>query len=261
MRRFLSEYAFILAVFAASIGGHYWFVFVHRPQLKTMHIQMSDQAGVTRVAVQIVAARPKPKLELTEPVTEIKPIETPEPMEVQPAKVDIPPEKTIAAEIPRPTAPPAPPPPPPIEKVEEQEKPPEEKPPEPPRRRKPKPAEIQQDRPEIQSVNDQTVYQEAKRGSDVKVSAQNFPRPNYPPDLLLKGIEGDLDLAVKIDETGKVVSVAVLRSSGHAAMDRNAVDVVSRQWRFNPPTRDGRPVAEEVKIPMLYSIGKSRRTR
>jgi protein TonB len=260
LRRLLQDYAVFLVLLSASVGGHYWFVFVHRkPPPLVLHVPISDVQGVTRVAIQIVAARPKPTLEVPEPVVAVKPIETPEPLPLEIAKVELPPEKIITTDVPRPNAPPAPPPPPPVEKVDEEEMPPEEKPPEPPRKRRPKLAEVQ-NQPEIKSENDVTAYQDATRGSDVKVTASYQPFPVYPLNLYNQKIEGDVDLVVKLDETGKVIAVSVLRSSGKIEFDQSAVDVVSRSWRFNPPLdADGRPVAHEVKVPILFSYDRSRK--
>lgn len=261
LRRLLQDYAVFLVLLSASVGGHYWFVFVHRkPPPVVIRVPMATQQGVTRVAIQVVAARPKPTLEVPEPIVEIKPIETPEPMPLELAKIELPPEKIITTDVPRPNAPPAPPPPPPIEKVEEQEKPPEDKPPEPPRKRKQKVAEVQ-NQPEIKSENDQTVYQDAMSGTNAPPSASYNPAPNYPPRLHARGIEGTVDVVVRIDESGKVIGISVLNSSGYLDMDQEALDLVGRRWRFSAAIRNGKAVAEEIRVPILFSIGRSRKTQ
>lgn len=255
LRRLLQDYAVFLVLLSASVGGHYWFVFVHRkPPPVVIRVPISDVQGVTRVAIQIVAARPKPTLEVPEPIVAVKPIETPEPMPLELAKIELPPEKIITTEVPRPNAPPAPPPPPPVEKVEEEEMPPEEKPPEPPRKRKQKVAQLQE-QPEIKSLNDQNFVQDAARGSESPVTVLTNPDPDYPNNLWRRRIESRLELAVRIDVTGKPYNVTVWKSSGYPEFDRSAVDKVSRDWRFNPKKlADGTPVEDYVTLPISFKL-------
>lgn len=254
LRRLLQDYAVFLVLLSASVGGHYWFVFVHRQAPPTtVRVPIAAQQGVTRVAIQIVADRPKPTIEREEPVVELKPIETPDPMPIELAKVEIPLDKIFTAEVPRPNAPTAPPPPPPMMKVEEQEKPPEEKPLEPPKKRKPKLAQVQ-DQPEIRSLNTQDLIQEATQGRDVVATVRVNPLPPYPPDLWQQRVEGIVLLAVNIDETGKPTGIGVQTSSGYPAMDQSALNTVWRFYHFNPTMRNGKPVADYIALPIRFSI-------
>jgi protein TonB len=254
LRRLLQDYAVFIVLLTASVGGHYWFVFWQRkPPEQTVRVPISAQQGVTRVQIQIVAARPKPQVELTEPVVELKPIETPELKPIELVKVELPPEKTITAEMPRPNAPPAPPPPPPLAKVEEQEPPPEEKPPEPPRKRKQKLAQVQ-DQPEIESLNNQDLFQDATQGSNVTATVRVKPLPPYPPDLWQRRIEATVMLAVNIDETGKPTGISVQTSSGYPAMDQSALNTVWRTWHFNPTLRNGKPIVDYIAVPIRFRL-------
>ncbi len=131
-------------------------------------------------------------------------------------------------------------------------------PPESPRKRMTKVAEIQA-QPEIKSENDQNIVQEAMRGSNKSASAVAQPTPDYPAELFGLKAEGDVVLVVKIDETGKVVGASVSQSSGYPAMDRNAIEVVSRRWKFTPAMVDGRPATQEVEVKLLFSYLRSRR--
>lgn len=254
LRRVILDYAVFLVLFAGSILGHYWFVFVYKPKL-VIRVPVTDrEAGRTQVAIQIVAARPKPKLELEEIVKEVTPQELPKPPELVVAKVDLPPEPIITAEIPSPKAPPAPPPPPPMEKIED-EKPPEEKPPE-PRKRKQETAKPPEPTP-IESENTATIVQEEMRGVDRPPRALFNPVPVYPAALLLQGVQSTLDLSVTIDETGKATSVTVLRSSGYPEMDQSAVTAVLK-WKFAPAERGGKAVAHAVTQLIRFTIGPRR---
>src|SRR5262249_35563583 len=62
--------------------------------------------------------------------------------------------------------------------------------------------------------------------------AQNKP-PRYPPDARRHGIERTVILEIEIHETGKVSSLTVGQSSGHAILDDAALDAV-RKWTFEP---------------------------
>jgi protein TonB len=46
--------------------------------------------------------------------------------------------------------------------------------------------------------------------------------------------------------------VEVARSSSHRALDQAAVRAV-RRWRFEPATRQGRPVSQVVQVPVAFS--------
>jgi len=62
--------------------------------------------------------------------------------------------------------------------------------------------------------------------------------PEYPPDMLEKGVEGVVILKIVVSETGAVGDVQVL--AGADPFAASAVGAV-RRWRFSPPMVDGRP--------------------
>lgn len=78
-----------------------------------------------------------------------------------------------------------------------------------------------------------------------------FAEPIYPKDLHLHGVEGEAVLEFYIDENGSVRMPAVVDADfwelGVLAM--NAV----RQWRFMPPTSQGRPVLVRVRQAFHFS--------
>ncbi|MBM3490321.1 MAG: energy transducer TonB [Alphaproteobacteria bacterium] len=77
------------------------------------------------------------------------------------------------------------------------------------------------------------------------------PLPDYPQLSRLRGQEGRVRLAVRIDAEGRVTELRIVESSGHALLDKAAREAVER-WRFRPATRDGRPVADEVVVPVEF---------
>ena len=66
--------------------------------------------------------------------------------------------------------------------------------------------------------------------------------PPYPPSARRLREEGDVRLAVHIDERGLVTEVRVVRSSGSPRLDSAAIETV-KKWRFVPATVNGQPVA------------------
>jgi protein TonB len=75
--------------------------------------------------------------------------------------------------------------------------------------------------------------------------------PDYPAIARENRWEGTARVRVRVTATGNVESVALERSSGHAMLDRSALDAV-RQWRFIPATRNGVPVASEVSVQVPF---------
>lgn len=56
------------------------------------------------------------------------------------------------------------------------------------------------------------------------------------------GEQGVVVLKVLITPDGRASEVLLLMSSGHARLDRSAMDTI-REWRFVPARKGGRPVA------------------
>jgi len=68
------------------------------------------------------------------------------------------------------------------------------------------------------------------------------------------GAQGVVVLALVIDERGTPHEVAVSESSGNAAMDAGALEVV-RRMRFTPQTVEGRPVRVRLRMPLTFGGG------
>lgn len=99
----------------------------------------------------------------------------------------------------------------------------------------------------------QTLLSRASTGSQVPPTFLSRPEPVYPPDLLLQGVEGAVQLLVSVDRDGRVAAAAVHRSSGHPAMDQSALDAV-QQWTFSPALRGHVRVQQTVIVPIHFRI-------
>lgn len=79
------------------------------------------------------------------------------------------------------------------------------------------------------------------------------PAPDYPQSARWEGEEGTVLLRVLVNGSGLPEKITVARSSGYTSLDRAAEKAV-QQWRFTPGTRDGKPVAMQVEIPIRFRL-------
>jgi protein TonB len=78
-------------------------------------------------------------------------------------------------------------------------------------------------------------------------------KPSYPDDAVLRGEQGAVVLLVHVTAAGLVSGVDVLKSSGHAALDRAARDAVLT-WHFLPSIRDGQPVPAVFPARFVFAL-------
>lgn len=97
----------------------------------------------------------------------------------------------------------------------------------------------------------------AGRSVDVLIRAtpryEYNPKPEYPAVARQNRWQGTVRVRARVTAEGLVESVALERSSGHASLDRSALDSV-RHWRFIPATRGGVAVACDVSIPVAFKL-------
>ena len=74
---------------------------------------------------------------------------------------------------------------------------------------------------------------------------QNAVPPVYPESLAARGVKGDVTVEFYIDEQG-AVRMPYVTGRPQVALAELAVDAV-RQWKFEPPTRRGRPALVLVR--------------
>jgi periplasmic protein TonB len=76
----------------------------------------------------------------------------------------------------------------------------------------------------------------------------------YPDPMWDAGIEGETIVMVRVTDTGRVDSVYVLESSGHAALDSAALHG-ARDLRFSPGRKQDRRVAMWARLPVRFHMG------
>ncbi len=77
--------------------------------------------------------------------------------------------------------------------------------------------------------------------------------PPYPPEAIRLGIEGTVLLRLHIDETGQVVRVDIVQSSGYSMLDQAATQAV-QSWRGFPASRGGEPVSTDELLPVRFRL-------
>lgn len=82
--------------------------------------------------------------------------------------------------------------------------------------------------------------------------AGNRP-PDYPQLARSRGWEGVVMLLVQIEADGSISHVEVAESSGHSALDEEAVRAV-RTWQATPARRRGVAVAAECRLPIRFRL-------
>lgn len=78
----------------------------------------------------------------------------------------------------------------------------------------------------------------------------------YPEELWDAGVEGQSVVAVFISDSGRVDTVRIERSSGHAAFDSSAVQG-ARTLRFEPARQGTAPIAVWRTLPVEFELDTS----
>lgn len=95
-------------------------------------------------------------------------------------------------------------------------------------------------------------------GSDLDAPPTPINRlpPTYPSAMLNKGIGGRVLVSCVVGADGGVVSISIKQSSGHADLDKAAMNAVNR-WRFKPGTKGGRNVQATAVVPFNFEVKKN----
>ena len=80
------------------------------------------------------------------------------------------------------------------------------------------------------------------------------PDPEYPKEALKAEAEGEVLLAVTVDQEGKPRDIKVLAPIGDG-LDEKAVSTIET-WKFEPATKNGEPVAVRLIVKVLFHIGR-----
>jgi TonB family protein len=78
--------------------------------------------------------------------------------------------------------------------------------------------------------------------------------PVYPRSARLYSFDGSVHVVAEVDARGRVTDAWILHSDAVHDLNVSALTAVM-QWTFRPGTKDGKPVAGEMVIPVRFSSG------
>jgi protein TonB len=90
--------------------------------------------------------------------------------------------------------------------------------------------------------------------TELKAIEKTHSLPPYPALSQRMGEQGTTLLKVAIDTTGKVTECTVVTSSGSTRLDAAAVEYVKANWRWQPPTQAGKPVAATTEVSVKWDL-------
>jgi len=102
---------------------------------------------------------------------------------------------------------------------------------------------------------DQAVFPDIPfiSAKDIFDVTPSTPRPRYPLDARRKGICGDVLIALKIGEDGKVLDTKILKSEPSGVFDKAVTEVIGK-WRYKRVTFNGEPVVYQTKSPFKFRL-------
>ncbi len=98
-----------------------------------------------------------------------------------------------------------------------------------------------------------TFYSAAGATSGGKPNYLKNPVPRYPWASLVRGEEGLVLLAVRVDKFGRPTKVELERSSGFPTLDESSLKTV-RRWKFDPAHAGMLAVESKIKIPIRFVL-------
>ena len=94
----------------------------------------------------------------------------------------------------------------------------------------------------------ETVY---KVGYGVEPPKATYsPKAEYSAEARSKGVSGHVVVALIVPSKGEVKNIMVAKSLG-SGLDEKAIEAVG-QWKFNPATKDGKPVSVVVAVDVAF---------
>ena len=88
--------------------------------------------------------------------------------------------------------------------------------------------------------------------------ARTHTTPPYPPLAIRLSQQGTVRLHIVLDNSGAIRGVDVLKTSGSEVLDQAAVAWVSKHWRYEPATREGKPIASSVLADVKFDLRNAR---
>ena len=80
--------------------------------------------------------------------------------------------------------------------------------------------------------------------------------PRYPPSARRNGVEGRVNLRVRVTRDGRAAQVQVHESSGSTLLDNAALEAV-KNWQFVPARRGQEAIESTVIVPIVFRLDKT----
>ena len=91
-----------------------------------------------------------------------------------------------------------------------------------------------------------------------KGRGNTFTDDDFPPASARAEETGVTKVTYTIGTDGRVTNCAVTASSGHQRLDDATCAIIQRRFRFNPATRDGKPVEETRPQAIRWKLSEAR---
>jgi protein TonB len=90
--------------------------------------------------------------------------------------------------------------------------------------------------------------------TEPKAIAKTHTIPPYPALSQRLGEQGTTHLKVTVGVDGKATDVTVIGSSGSTRLDAAALQYVKDNYRWDPATRDGKPVVGTIPVDIIWDL-------
>ena len=90
--------------------------------------------------------------------------------------------------------------------------------------------------------------------TDLKPIARTHSLPPYPTISQRLGEQGTSQMQVAISTEGTVTECKIIKSSGSERLDNAACEYVKGHWRWQPPTSEGKPVAANTDVSVVWNL-------
>jgi TonB family protein len=88
----------------------------------------------------------------------------------------------------------------------------------------------------------------------IKPIMETHQIPPYPKESIRLQEEGRVLVGVTIATDGTVSQAVVVTPSGHQRLDAAAANFVKGYWRWQPPTRAGKPAVVNTRVSILFKL-------
>ena len=78
-------------------------------------------------------------------------------------------------------------------------------------------------------------------------------KPQYTESAKARGVQGSVEVLAIVKSDGTVADDVRVTKSLDPELDEQAI-IATKQWRFRPGTKDGKPVDVEVNIELTFTL-------